>query len=44
MQYRVGRNIRIMLDAGKQFAVRDMGETDIDRQTYFVNLGYQAFF
>jgi len=44
MQMRFGRRFRVEFEAGKQFASRDLENTSMDRQTYFVNLGYQAFF
>ena len=44
MQYRIGRSLRILFDAGRQFANRDTVGLNVDRDSYFVNLGYQAFF
>ena len=44
VQYRMGRRIRLQFEAGKQFSVRDMATTDIDRESYFVNIGYQFFY
>ena len=44
LQYRHNRKLRIELEAGKQFAQRELVGTDADRESYFVNLGYQAFF
>ena len=45
VQYRRGRRMRFELEAGKQFASRDVVIGDnIDRESYFFNLGYQAFF
>jgi hypothetical protein len=44
LQYRMGRRIRLQFEAGKQFSVRDMASTDIDRESYFVNVGYQFFY
>ena len=31
-------------EAGKRFSQRQSGVLDLDRESYFVNLGYQAFF
>jgi hypothetical protein len=44
MQYRFGRKMRIEFEAGKQYARRRTEFADLDRESYFVNLGYQAFF
>jgi hypothetical protein len=44
VQYRRSRRLRFELEAGKQFASRDVVGTNIDRESYFFNLGYQAFF
>lgn len=44
LQYRMGRRIRLEFEAGKQFSVRDMGDSDLDRESYFVNAGYQFFY
>lgn len=44
LQYRLGRTARVRFDAGKQFAVRDTVGINVDRESYFVNLGYQVFF
>jgi hypothetical protein len=44
LQYRHSRKFRIELEAGKQFSQRALAETDLDRESYFVNLGYQLFF
>ncbi len=44
MQYRHSRRLRVDLEAGKQFASRDAIGGEIDRESYFVNLGYQVFF
>jgi len=44
LQYRLGRTARIQFDAGKQFAARDTVGINVDRESYFVNLGYQVFF
>jgi hypothetical protein len=44
MQYRLNRKFRFELEAGKQFAQRETSNIDMDRESYFINLGYQAFF
>jgi len=44
MQYRFGRSMRILLDAGRLIANRDSVGANVDRVSYFVNIGYQAFF
>lgn len=46
VQYRRSQKFRIEFEAGKQFSQRDSGIVDLnlDRESYFVNLGYQSFF
>ena len=44
MQYRLGRRGRIELDTGKRFSSRDMAGTDMDQESYFINLGYQLHY
>lgn len=44
IQYRRSQRMRFELDAGKQFAKRELVNTDIDRESYYINLGYQLFF
>ena len=44
MRFRFGRSVRILFDAGKQFASRDSVGINVDRESYFVNFGYQLFF
>jgi len=44
LQYRMGRRVRLQLEAGKQFSQRDMAGTDLDRESYFINAGYQFFY
>lgn len=44
MQYRWGRNVRLELEAGKQFANRQLSEFDLTRDSYFINFGYQIFY
>jgi hypothetical protein len=44
MQYRLGRSGRIELEGGKQIARRTAEIADLDRDSYFINLGYQLIF
>jgi tetratricopeptide (TPR) repeat protein len=44
MQFRWKKNFRLELDAGKQFSRRDSDIADADRESYFINIGYQLFF
>ena len=46
IQYRRSRAFRIELEAGKQFSERESSivDLDLDRESYFINLGYQSFF
>lgn len=44
VQYRRGRGMRVELEAGKQYSLRDSPTVDLDRESYFINLGYQVFF
>jgi len=44
IQYRWGRRVRIQFEVGKQFASRKLEEFDMDRESSFVNVGYQAIF
>lgn len=44
VQYRWSRRFRIELEAGKQFSEQDIDVNALERESYFVNLGYQAFF
>jgi hypothetical protein len=44
LQYRLGRRVRLEFEAGKQYSVREMTGTDVDRESYFVNAGYQFFY
>lgn len=43
MQYRPLRSMRFELTGGKEFSSREMVETDFDRESYFIYLGYQWF-
>lgn len=44
VQYRMGRRARLELQTGKQFSSREMARSDQDRESWFVNAGYQLFF
>jgi hypothetical protein len=46
IQYRRSQKFRIELEAGKQFSQRDsdIADLNLDRESYFINLGYQSFF
>jgi hypothetical protein len=44
IQYRRSRKLRVEFEAGKQFATRETLGSDLDRESYFVSIGYQAFF
>jgi tetratricopeptide (TPR) repeat protein len=44
LQYRKDRRFRVELEAGMQFSSRDMAILTEDRESYFVNLGYQLLF
>jgi len=44
LQYRKDRNLRIDVETGMQFASREMETMNQDRESWFVNLGYQWFF
>lgn len=44
IQFRRSRKYRIEFEAGKQFSQREMADADLDRESYFINAGYQAFF
>jgi tetratricopeptide (TPR) repeat protein len=44
IQYRWSRRFRIEFEAGKQFSEQDIDVNAADRESYFVNLGYQAYF
>jgi len=44
VQYRRSQKFRIEFEAGKLFSVQDSENTAQDRESYFVNLGYQVFF
>ena len=44
VQYRRNQKFRIALEAGKQFVERDTVLLNLDRESYFINIGYQIFF
>jgi len=44
IQYRRSQKMRIELEAGKQYTQREALDVNLDRESYFINLGYQAFF
>lgn len=44
MQFRWKRNFRLELEAGKQFSRRESDIADADRESYFINIGYQLLF
>ncbi len=44
IQYRRSQKFRIELEAGKQFSQREVFGTDIERESYFINVGYQSYF
>lgn len=44
VQYRRSQKFRIELEAGKQFSQRDTPIASLDRESYYINIGYQSFF
>jgi len=44
IQFRPSRRLRVEFEAGKQYSQRQLADTDLDRESYFISLGYQAFF
>ena len=44
IQYRIGRHGRVDLEAGKRFSSRDMADTSLDQESYFINLGYMLYY
>ena len=44
IHYRRSQRFRLELEAGKQFSQRESSAIDIDRESYYLNIGYQAFF
>ena len=41
LQYRPNRKLRLELEGGKRFSSRRMETADLDRESYYINLGYQ---
>lgn len=44
IRYRHSRRMRVEFEAGKQFAQRQTVTDKLDRESLFVNIGYQVFF
>ena len=44
IQYRRSQKFRLEMEAGKLFSQQDSVSSNQDRESYFVNLGYQVFF
>ncbi len=44
LQYRRSQKFRIDLETGKQFSQQEIQGNDLDRESHFINLGYQVFF
>jgi tetratricopeptide (TPR) repeat protein len=44
LQYRKDRRFRIELEGGMQFSTRELPTIDQERESWFVNAGYQLFF
>jgi hypothetical protein len=44
IQYRRSQKIRVEFEAGKLFSQQNSTNSNQDRESYFVNLGYQVFF
>lgn len=44
VQYRRSQKFRIELEAGRQYSEREAFGTNLDRESYYINLGYQSFF
>ena len=44
LQYRRSQKFRIQLEAGKQYSERETANINFDRESYFISLGFQAFF
>jgi len=44
LQYRMGRRGRIDFEAGKRFSSREMADSSLDQESYFINLGYMLFY
>jgi hypothetical protein len=44
IQFRPGRRIRLEFQGGMQFSTREMATMDQERESWFVNVGYQYFY
>jgi tetratricopeptide (TPR) repeat protein len=44
VQYRHNRKFRVEFEAGKRFSQRTLETSELDRESYFLSLGYQVFF
>lgn len=44
MQFRWGKKMRLEFEAGRQYSNRESVLRDEDRESYFLNLGYQFFY
>ena len=44
INYRLTRKMRFDLEIGKQFSQRETPIVNLDRESYFFNIGYQVFF
>lgn len=44
IQFRPSQKFRMDFEAGKQYSQRDSQNINLDRESYFISLGYQVFF
>ena len=44
IQYRRSQKFRLDFEVGRQFSQRETNTIDLDRKSYFFNVGYQVFF
>jgi tetratricopeptide (TPR) repeat protein len=44
VQFRPGRRVRLEFQGGMQFSTREMATTNQERESWFVNVGYQYFY
>ena len=44
VQFRPTRRMRLEFQGGKQFSTREMATTDQERESWFINVGYQYFY
>jgi tetratricopeptide (TPR) repeat protein len=44
VQFRPGRRVRLEFQGGMQFSTREMAAMDQERESWFVNIGYQYFY